>query len=209
MAGCVFYGVPQELFLCLEYRRLLCAVRRNLSGVSGCFLFPALCGAVFPVCNLFWRGGEQLHLVQFFMAAHIHDRLLEECQVFFRNMVFVSGAGIAWPLHKIPVLHIKFSDAVDYNMRVDVPAAVMPVRVGADKRLVSGKIFFCIFQPKLLCAFPGKPFVRILWIIAYNVVVGFDFIITLVFAEAGIQFHAFRIKSERFTVYAVQKIIIP
>ena len=64
----------------------------------------------------------------------------------------------------------------------------MPVRVGADERLVSGEIFCGIFQTKLLSAFPGKPFVRILWIIADDVVVGFDFIITLVFAKTGIQF---------------------
>lgn len=85
----------------------------------------------------------------------------------------------------------------------------MPVRVGAHKRLVSGKIFCGIFQTELLCAFPGKPAVcRILWIITDDVVVGFDFIIILVFAVTGIQFHAFCIESKSVTVYAVQKIMV-
>ncbi len=85
----------------------------------------------------------------------------------------------------------------------------MPVRVGADGHLVSGKIFCGIFQPKLLSAFLGKPIVRILWIIADDVVVGFDFIITLVFAETVAYCHAFCVKSKCVTAYAVQMIIIP
>ena len=61
------------------------------------------------------------------------------------QVVLELGAGIAWSLHKLLTIHIIFAYAVDHNMRVDVLVAVMPVRMGADKRLVSGKIFSGIF----------------------------------------------------------------
>ncbi len=205
----IFYAIPQKLLLRLEYGRLRRAACGNVSDWRSGFLLFMLRGAVLPVCNSFFGRGKQINLMEIFTAAHIHNGLFQKSQVCFCYVVFEPGAGIAWPFHECFPLHIKFTDAVDDNMRVDISAFVMPIRVGADKRLVSGKIFCCILQPKFLRPFPGKPFVRIFWIIAYDVVVGFDFIVTPVFAVTCIQLHAFCIKSERVTVYAVQKIVIP
>ena len=106
-------------------------------------------------------------------------------------MVLVSGAGIAVTLHKILTLHIIFAEAVDDNMYMDVAAPVMPVRVCADKGLMSGKVLFAVFKPKLLCLFPGQPaLVPVFRVEADDVVVGFDFVIFLIFMESGIQFPA-------------------
>lgn len=42
-------------------------------------------------------------------------------------------------VHKFFPLYIKFVDTVEHDMSVDVPAAVMPVHMGADKRWCPGK----------------------------------------------------------------------
>ena len=80
-------------------------------------------------------------------------------------------------------------------MYMDVAAPVMPVRVCADKGLMSGKVLFAVFKPKLLCLFPGQPaLVPVFRVEADDVVVGFDLVISSVFVEAGVQFPAFHIK---------------
>lgn len=82
-------------------------------------------------------------------------------------------------------------------MRVDVPVAVMSVRVVTYNGLVSGKIFFGIFQSVLLCAFGSELSVcSVHRIMADSIMVRLNIIVILVFAKAVIYFHAFRIKSK-------------
>ncbi len=91
--------------------------------------------------------------------------------------MFVPGAGIAVKFHKVLTLHIIFPQAVEHDMHMDVAAAsVMPVRVGADKSLMSGKFFLQYSQPKLLCLFSRSARIRscLFWVEADDVVVGFD-----------------------------------
>ena len=54
-------------------------------------------------------------------------------------MVLIPCTGITITLHKLLTLHIIFAQAVDNDMYMDIAAPVMPVRVGADKSLMSGK----------------------------------------------------------------------
>ena len=125
-------------------------------------------------------------------------------------MMFVPSTGITVTLHKVLTLHIIFAQAVDDNMYMDVAASVMPVRVGADKGLMSGKILLAVCKPKLLCPFPSQPaFVPVFRVEADDIVVGFDIIILLVFVETGIQFPAFHIETERIALYTIKIIFFP
>ena len=104
-------------------------------------------------------------------------------------MMFVPSTGITVTFHKVLTLHIIFAQAVDNDMYMDIAASVMPVRVGADKSLMSGEILFAVFKSKLLRLLPGQPaFVPVFRVEADDVVVGFDIIILLFFVEMGIQF---------------------
>ena len=124
--------------------------------------------------------------------------------------MFVPSTGITVTLHKVLTLHIIFAQAVDNNMYMDIAVSVMPVRVGADKSLMSGEILFAVCKPKQLCLFPGQPtFVLVFWVEADDVVVGLDFVIILIFMETGIQFPAFYIETERIALYTVKIIFFP
>ena len=91
-------------------------------------------------------------------------------QIFFRQMVFVTGAGIAWTLHEVLPFHIIFSETVDDDMYVDIAASIMTVHVSADQSLMSGKILSGIFQSQLLCLLSGQSiFFSVFWIKADNV----------------------------------------
>ena len=81
----------------------------------------------------------------------------------------------------------------------------MPVRMSTDQSLMTGKIFSCILQAELLRPLSGQPaFFHIFWIKTQNVMMGFDFIIGLIFTVLCVQFFTFHIKSKRITVDAVQ-----
>ena len=145
--------------------------------------------------------------MQIFTAAHIHDGLCEECQALSGQMVLKASAGIAWPLHKFFILHIKFVHAVDYDMRMDVCAAVMPVRVRADKCLCPGKYFPVYSSPRFCaCLAVRLPVCSIHGIVADNIMVRLDIIIILAFAKVAIYFHAFHIESKCVTVDAVHRL---
>lgn len=96
--------------------------------------------------------------------------------------MLIPGTGIAWAFHEVLTFHIKFTQAVGYDMHMDVAALIMPVHVGTDKSLMSGEVLLFIFHSDLLCLFPGQSiFCYILWIETDDIMVGFDFIIGFVF----------------------------
>ena len=79
--------------------------------------------------------------------------------------------------------------------------------MSTDQSLMTGKIFSCVLQAELLRPLSGQPaFFHIFWIKTQNVMMGFDFIIGLIFTVLCVQFFTFHIKSKRITVDAVQVI---
>ena len=55
-------------------------------------------------------------------------------------------------------------------MHMDIAAVVVSVRVGADKRLMTGKMFFAEFLSKRLCPVNGQTVVRAVpWIKADDI----------------------------------------
>ena len=131
-------------------------------------------------------------------------------QVLVRHMVLVPCLAVDGSLHEGLLGHIQFSQAVDYDMDMNVAAAIVPVHVRTDQSLMPRKIRFCIFQSKLLRPFSRQTiFCAVPWIKADNVVVAFDFILVLVLLVFAVQLLAGRIEGIGFTVQAVQIILIP
>ena len=126
-------------------------------------------------------------------------------QVLVRHMVLVPCLAVDGSLHKGLLGHIQFSQAVDYDMYMNVAAAIVTVHVRTDQCLMPRKICFCVFQPKLLCPFPRQTiFCAVPWIKADDVMVAFDFIFVFVLLIFAVQLLAGRIERIRFTVQAVQ-----
>ena len=131
-------------------------------------------------------------------------------QVLVCYMVLVPCLAVDGSLHEGLPGHIQFSQAVDYDMDMNVAAAIVPVHVRTDQSLMPRKIRFCIFQSKLLRPFSRQTiFCAVPWIKADNVVVAFDFILVLVLLVFAVQLLAGRIEGIGFTVQAVQLKLIP
>jgi len=117
-----------------------------------------------------------------FPTAQAHQGLLQMNQIFFRQVVFLFGAGITRALHEVLWFHIVFPQTVDYDMYMDVTASVMAVHVRTDQSLMSGEIFAGIFKSQLLRPLSGQSvFFPVLRIKADDIVMGFDLVVTLVF----------------------------
>ena len=125
-------------------------------------------------------------------------------------MVLVPCLAVNGPLHKRLLRHIQFSQTVDYDMYMNIAAAIMTVHVRTDQRLMPRKICFCVFQSKLLRPFTRQTiFCAVPWIKADDVMVAFDFILVFVFLVLAVQLLAGRIKRIWFTVQTVQIKFIP
>lgn len=59
-------------------------------------------------------------------------------------MVFVARLIVDEPFHKGLLRNIQLSQTVDYDMHMDIAAAVVTVQVGADQRLMPRKVGFYI-----------------------------------------------------------------
>ena len=95
-------------------------------------------------------------------------------QILVRHMVLVASLAINGPFHKGLLRHIQFSQTVDYDMDMNVSAAIVPVHVRTDQCLMPRKIRFCVFQPKLLRPFSRQTiFCAVPWIKADDVMVSF------------------------------------
>ena len=126
-------------------------------------------------------------------------------QVLVRHMVLVPYLAVNGPLHERLLGHIQFSQTVDYDMYMNVAAAIVTVHVRTDQCLMPRKICFCVFQSKLLRPFPRQTiFCAVPWIKADDVMVAFDFILVFVFLVLAVQLLAGRIKGIGFTVQTVQ-----
>ena len=131
-------------------------------------------------------------------------------QVLVCYMVLVPCLAVDGSLHEGLLGHIQFSQAVDYDMYMNVAAAIVTVHVRTDQCLMPRKICFCVFQSKLLCPFPRQAiFCAVLWVKADDVMMAFDFILIFVLLIFAVQLLAGRIKGIGFTVQAVQIKLIP
>ncbi len=120
-------------------------------------------------------------------------------------MVLVPCLAVDGSLHEGLLGHIQFSQAVDYDMYMNVAAAIVPVHVRTDQCLMPRKVGFCIFQPDGLRPLSRQTALAfICWIKADNVVVAFDFILVFVLLIFTVQLLAGRIKGIGFTVQTVQ-----
>ena len=125
-------------------------------------------------------------------------------------MVLVPCLAVNGSLHERLLGHIQFSQAVDYDMYMNVAAAIVTVHMRTDQSLMPRKIRFCIFQSKLLRPFPRQTiFCAVPWIKADDVMVAFDFILVFVLLIFAVQLLAGRIKGIGFTVQTVQIKLIP
>ena len=131
-------------------------------------------------------------------------------QVLVCYMVLVPCLAVDGSLHEGLLGHIQFSQAVDYDMDMNVAAAIVPVHVRTDQSLMPRKIRFCIFQSKLLRPFSRQTiFCAVPWIEADDIMVAFDFILVFVLLVLAVQLLADGIERIGFTVQAVQIKLIP
>ena len=148
--------------------------------------------------------------MQKFAAAQIHEGFLQVFQVLVRHMVLVPCLAVNGSLHKGLLRHIHLSQTVDYDMYMNIAAAIMTVYVRTDQCLMPRKICFCVFQSKLLRPFTRQTiFCAVPWIKADDVMVAFDFILVFVFLVLAVQLLAGCIKGIGFTVQTVQIKLIP
>lgn len=90
-------------------------------------------------------------------------------------------------------------------MNMNVAASVMPVAMGTDEDLVSGKTSLGEFHSKLVSMCRIKQsFLFIFWIKAQDVMMRLDIIVILVFAVLPVQHFTFLIEIKRRAVDSVQ-----
>ena len=91
----------------------------------------------------------------------------------FCKIIFIQAFECAF----IPIATENFGCAT----YVDVPTVAISFRVGADRRLVSGKVFSGIFHTGLLCAFCGGPLVfGSHGVIDNNIILRFNIMVILI-----------------------------
>lgn len=118
---------------------------------------------------------------------------------------YLEVAEKADEFHK-ELRNIQLSQTVDYDMHMDIAAAVVTVHVGADQRLMPRKVGFYIFHADGLRLFTCQStLVFVGRIEADEVVVRLDFVVILILVVLRIKHFALHIKKFRFTVYALQK----
>ena len=89
--------------------------------------------------------------------------------------VLASGFCVRWSVHIGQQRHIFDPQTVDDNMHMDVAGLVMPVRMGADDRLMTGKLLSAKLLAKLLRLVHGQPVVRAVpWVKADDGVMALD-----------------------------------
>ena len=104
--------------------------------------------------------------------------------------MLVSGFCVRWSVHVGQQRHIFDPQTVDDDMHMDVAGLVVPVRVGADDRLMTGKLFLAEPLAKLLCLIYGQPVVRAVpWVKADDVMVALDILALLILAVAEVRAH--------------------
>ena len=125
-------------------------------------------------------------------------------QVLVCYMVLVPCLAVNGSLHKGLLRYIQLSQTVDYDMDMNISAAIVTVHVRTDQCLMPRKICFCVFQSKLLCPFPRQAiFCAVPWVKADDVMMAFDFILIFVLLIFAVQLLAGCIERIGLTVQTV------
>ena len=165
---------------------------------------------VLLLCDFIRSRGEQIDLMQPFALANIHQRFLQVLQIVFGKVVLVSSLAVDWPFGVGLRLYIEFAQAVDYNMGVNVACSIFTISVSTDQSLMPWKIGLCIFHADGLRPLTCQVVVCVVfWIVADNVVVAFDFIVSVVLVILLVQQFAFKVECFRITVQSLKVKFIP
>jgi len=120
--------------------------------------------------------------------AQLHDLGFEVFHSRVGAAVLAPGSCVCRSVHVGQQGNIFNAQAIDDDVNMDISAVVMPVRVGADKGLVSGELLFTKPLAQLLRTVNGQPIVRAVpWVKADDVVVALYilFLLILFVAEIG------------------------
>ena len=131
-------------------------------------------------------------------------------QIVFGKVVLVASLAVDRPFGEWLRVNIKFAQAVDYDMGVNVACAVFTIGVGTDQSLMPRKIGLCIFHADGLCPLTSQVVVSVVFrIVADDVVVAFYFIVSVVLVILLIQQFAFKVECFRITVQPLKIKLIP
>ena len=137
--------------------------------------------------------------------ANIHQGFLKVLQIVFGKVVLVASLAVDRPLGEWLRVNIKFAQAVDYDVGVNVACAVFTIGVGTDQSLMPRKIGLCIFHADGLRPLTSQVVVSVVFrIVANNVVVAFDFIVSVVLVILLIQQFAFKVECFGIAVQTVK-----
>ena len=115
--------------------------------------------------------------------------------------MLVASPAVDWSLCKWLRFNIEFAQAVDDDVGVDIACAVFAIGVGTDQSLMPRKIGLCIFHADGLRPLTSQVVVSVVFrIVADDVMVAFDFIVSVVLVILLIQQFAFKVECFRITV---------
>ena len=104
-------------------------------------------------------------------VAHLHDFTLEIFHSGIGTAVLAALPCVGWSVHIGQKRDFINPQGVDDDMHMNVAAVVMPVRVGADQRLVSGKMLLAELLAQLLRPVYGQAVVcPVPWVKADDIV---------------------------------------
>ena len=84
-------------------------------------------------------------------------------QIVFGKVVLVASLAVDRPLGEWLRVNIKFAQAVDYDVGVNVACAVFTIGVGTDQSLMPRKIGLCIFHADGLCPLTSQVVVSVVF----------------------------------------------
>ena len=131
-------------------------------------------------------------------------------QIVFGKVVLVASLTVDRPLCKWLRVNIRFAKAVDYDVGVNVACAVFTIGVGTDQSLMPRKIGLCIFHADGLRPLTSQVVVSVVFrIVADDVMVAFDFIVSVVLIILLVQQFAFKVERFRITVQSLKIKFLP
>ena len=165
---------------------------------------------VLLLCDFIRSRREQIDLMQPFALANIHQGFLQVLQIVFGKVMFISSLAVDRTFGEWLRVNIKFAQAVDYNMGVNVACAVFTIGVSTDQSLMPRKIGLCIFHADGLRPLTSQVVVSVVFrIVADDVMVAFDFIVSVVLVILLVQQFAFKVKGFGITVQSLKVKFIP
>ena len=133
--------LPKLLLLRVKNGFLRCLALLNQQGIFLVQLcLPTLLSVVFPVCDLLLSAGQQINLVQPTLFTHGHNLLPEVTHELPGTAVLGTGTAVTGAVHVALALHILNPQRVYHDVTVQIPGSVVPVRMRADQRLVTGEV---------------------------------------------------------------------